>query len=137
MLQLFAAFFAGVITVFAPCVFALLPVIVGGSMTGNVHDKRRPLIISASLAVSLLVFTLLLKIGTLLTNVPPSTYTYISGGIIILIGIFTLFPILYDRIIIALNLQARSQRLLAKGGSKKGAVIGAIITGAALGPVFS
>ena len=136
MLLLLGAFFAGVITVFAPCVFALLPVVIGGSMSGNVQDKRRPFIIAASLAVSLIVFTVLLKVTTLFIDVPPMVITGISGAIIVLLGLALLFPTLYDRIIIALNLQARSQRLLSKGGGK-GSLVGPIITGAALGPVFS
>jgi cytochrome c biogenesis protein CcdA/thiol-disulfide isomerase/thioredoxin len=137
MLLLFGAFFAGIITVFAPCVFALLPVIIGGSMSGDVQDKRRPFIIAGSLAVSLITFTLLLKVTTLFIDVPPAVITGISGAIILLLGLALLFPNFYDRIIIALNLQARSQRLLSKGGRSKGPIIGAIITGAALGPVFS
>ena len=136
MLLLLGAFFAGMITVLAPCVFALLPVIVGGSISGNVADKRRPVIIAASLAVSLIVFTVLLKATTLFIDVSPQVITYISGGIIVGVGVVTLFPELYERLILTFNLQAKSQQLLGKG-SGKGAVIGAIITGAALGPVFS
>lgn len=136
MLLLLGAFFAGIITVLAPCVFALLPVIVGGSMSGDVHDKRRPFIITASLAVSLLVFTLLLKATTLFIDISPAAITYVSGGIIVGLGIVTLFPGIYERIILFFNLQAKSQQLLGSG-TGKGAVIGAIITGAALGPVFS
>jgi cytochrome c biogenesis protein CcdA/thiol-disulfide isomerase/thioredoxin len=136
MLLLLGAFFAGMITVLAPCVFALLPIIIGGSISGNVHDKRRPFIITASLAISLIVFTLLLKATTLFIDISPSTITYISGGIIVALGIVTLFPQIYERFILFFNLQAKSQQLLG-AGSGKGAVIGAIITGAALGPVFS
>lgn len=105
-------------------------------MTGDVHDKRRPLIIAASLAVSLLLFTMLLKFATLFIDVSPDVFTWIAGGIIVAIGLFMLFPAIYDWAIIQLNLQAKSQQLLGKG-SKKGAVMGAVITGAALGPVFS
>ena len=136
MFLLLGAFFAGMITVFAPCIFALLPVIVGGSISGNVEDKRRPLIITASLAVSLIVFTVLLKATTLFIDISPEVITYISGGIIVGVGILTLFPQIYERIILFFNLQAKSQQLLGKG-SRKGVAIGAIITGAALGPVFS
>jgi cytochrome c biogenesis protein CcdA/thiol-disulfide isomerase/thioredoxin len=136
MLLLLGAFFAGLITVLAPCVLPLLPVIVGGSISGNVQDKRRPFIIAVSLAVSLILFTVLLKATTLLIDVPPELFVYASGGIIVALGIIFLFPDFYDKIIIRLNLQAKSQQLL--GGSRgKGPVIGAIITGAALGPVFS
>ena len=136
MFLLFGAFFAGIITVLAPCVLPLLPVIIGGSVSGNVSDKRRPYIIAASLAISLILFTVLLKATTLLISVPPQVITYISGGIIVGLGIVFLFPMLYESVIIKLNLQAKSQQLLGQG-SGRGAVIGAIITGAALGPVFS
>jgi cytochrome c biogenesis protein CcdA/thiol-disulfide isomerase/thioredoxin len=136
MLLLFGAFFAGMITVLAPCVLPLLPVIIGGSIRGDVTDKRRPFIIAGSLAVSLIVFTLLLKATTLLISVPPEFFIYFSGGIIVAIGIVLLFPGIYERFILLFNLQAKSQQLLGKSAGK-GAVVGAIITGAALGPVFS
>jgi cytochrome c biogenesis protein CcdA/thiol-disulfide isomerase/thioredoxin len=136
MLLLLAAFFAGMITVLAPCVLPLLPIIIGGSVSGNVHDKRRPFIIAASLAISLMAFTVLLKATTLLIKVDPAAITFVSGGIIVAIGIVFLLPELYEKFILAFNLQAKSQQLLGKSGGK-GAIIGAIITGAALGPVFS
>lgn len=136
MLLLIGAFLAGVITVFAPCVFALLPVIIGGSVSGDVHDKRRPFIIAASLAVSLIVFTLLLKATTIFITISPAVITGVSGGIIVALGIVLLFPTLYERLVVALNLQAKSQQLLGKSAGK-GKILGAVITGAALGPVFS
>lgn len=136
MFLLIGAFFAGMITILAPCVLPLLPVIIGGSISGNVNDKRRPLIITASLAVSLILFTILLKATTLFIDVPPEVFVYISGGILIALGIVFLFPGIYEWIILKFNLQAKSQQLLGKG-SGKGPIVGAIITGAALGPVFS
>jgi cytochrome c biogenesis protein CcdA/thiol-disulfide isomerase/thioredoxin len=136
MLLLLGAFFAGMITVLAPCVLPLLPVIIGGSISGGVSDKRRPFIIAASLAVSLIFFTVLLKATTLFIDVPPQTFVYASGGILVGLGIVFLFPNIYEWFILKLNLQARSQRLLGKS-SGKGSLIGPIITGAALGPVFS
>lgn len=136
MFLLIGAFFAGMITILAPCVLPLLPVIIGGSISGNVNDKRRPFIITASLAVSLILFTILLKATTLFIDVPPEVFVYISGGILIALGIVFLFPGIYEWIILKFNLQAKSQQLLGKG-SGKGPVVGAIITGAALGPVFS
>ncbi len=136
MFLLIGAFVAGALTALAPCVLPLLPVIIGGSMSGNVHDKKRPLIIAASLAASLFLFTLLLKATTLFIDVPPQVFVYISGVILVLLGVSFLFPMLYERLILALNLQVRSQQLLGKANVKKGTV-GAIVTGAALGPVFS
>lgn len=136
MLLLLGAFFAGIITIFAPCVLPLLPVIIGGSLSGDTTNKRRPLIIAASLAVSLIIFTLLLKVSTVFINIPPMAINYLSGGIIIAIGLLTLFPSIYEQILIRTGIQSRSQKLLGQGMTKKG-ILGPVIIGAALGPVFS
>lgn len=124
------------LTVLAPCVLPLLPIIIGGSVSGN-NDKRRPYIIVASLAVSLLIFTLLLKATTLFIGIPPESINYVSGTIIILLGIVILFPSLYETLIGKLGIQTRAQRLLGKSTQNKNSLIGPIVTGAALGPVFS
>lgn len=137
MFFLLGAFIAGGLTVLAPCVLPLLPIIIGGSVTGNVRDKKRPLVIAISLAISLLVFTVLLKATSLLINLPPQAINYLSGSIIILLGIVTLFPLLYARLIDWLGIEQWAQRFLGKGYKSKDSLVGPIITGAALGPVFS
>jgi cytochrome c biogenesis protein CcdA/thiol-disulfide isomerase/thioredoxin len=137
MFLLFGAFIAGLLTVVAPCVLPLLPIIIGGSVSGDTTDKKRPLVITASLAISLIVFTLLLKVTTLLINIPPKAITYFSGSIIILLGILTLFPLFYATVMAKIGFEKRSQQLLGKGFKNKSSLAGPIITGAALGPVFS
>ncbi len=137
MLLLLGAFVAGFLTVLAPCVLPLLPIIIGGSVTGDLKDKKRPLIIAGSLAVSLILFTLLLKATTLLIDIPPSYITYASGIIIITLGLLMLLPGVYTRIIGGLGIEHRAQTLLGKGFQNKSSLVGPIVTGAALGPVFS
>ena len=136
MFLLLGAFLAGIITAFAPCVLPLLPVIIGGSVSGNTQDKKRPLIIAISLAISLIVFTLLLKATSLFINISPTAITIVAGSIIIVVGILSLFPQLYEKLIIKLGIQSKSQNLMGAGLKKRG-LLGSIITGAALGPVFS
>ncbi len=137
MFLLFGAFIAGILTVLAPCVLPLLPIIIGGSVSGNTKDRKRPLVIAIALAVSIITFTLLLKATTLFINVPPQVITYISGGIIIALGIITLLPGVYARIIGGLGIEQGAQKVLSKGFNNKSALVGPIIIGAALGPVFS
>jgi cytochrome c biogenesis protein CcdA/thiol-disulfide isomerase/thioredoxin len=137
MFLLIGAFIAGVLTVLAPCVLPLLPVIIGGSISGNTRDKRRPFLIAGSLAISLIVFTVLLKATTLLINIPPQAITYFSGGIIVALGLATLFPQVYITIIGRLGIEHRAQHLLGTGTKNRSQFLGPIITGAALGPVFS
>ncbi len=137
MFFLIGAFIAGMLTIVAPCVLPLLPVIIGGSVSGNNTDKRRPLIIAGSLAVSLVIFTLLLKATSLLINIPPRSIAFFSGGLIILIGLFTLFPLAYAKLIAKTGLEPRAQRVLSRGYHNQNGLVGPVITGAALGPVFS
>lgn len=137
MFLLFGALIAGFLTVLAPCVLPLLPIIIGGSVSGDVSDKKRPLIITASLAASLFIFTLLLKVTSVLINIPPNAVVYFSGGIIIALGLLTLFPNIYARLIAKLGVEQRAQKSLGKSFNNKRSLIGPIVTGAALGPVFS
>ena len=137
MFLLFGAFLAGMITVVAPCVLPLLPVIIGGSVSGNTADKKRPIVIALSLAVSLIIFTLLLKVTTLLINIPPQAISYVSGAVIILIGILSLFPLVYEKAMIKIGIQKESQKMVGKGLKNKNSLVGPIVIGAALGPVFS
>lgn len=131
---LFVSFFAGILTILAPCVLPMLPVIIGGSLAEKGY--RRPLIITVSLALSIFVFTLLLKASTLLIDIPQSVWTTISGGIILFFGLITLFPSLWENISLALGFGSHSQGALQKAGQKKG-ITGEILIGAALGPVFA
>lgn len=137
MFLLLGAFIAGLLTVLAPCVLPLLPIIIGGSLSGDTKDKKRPLVIALSLAVSLVAFTLLLKATTLLINVPPRTFSYISGTIILALGFITLFPAIYARLIARVGIEKGAQKVLGKGFNDKRSLVGPIIIGAALGPVFS
>ncbi|GAA1855254.1 cytochrome c biogenesis CcdA family protein [Microbacterium koreense] len=130
---------AGILTVAAPCVLPLLPVVVGGSMVGDQDARRarlRPYVIAISLAVSVVVFTLLLKATTALLGIPPQVWQIISGAIIIVLGVNLLFPQLWDRVSAAAGLGSKSNAMLDKSIAR-GSIGGDILTGAALGPVFS
>lgn len=136
MLIALLTFVAGFLSVLAPCVLPLLPIIIGGGFSG-IQDKRRPYIITASLVASLILFTILLKVSTSLIGIDPSVWNYLSGGIIIVLGLTMLFPHYWDLLIGRLGIQAKSQELLGKAGRQKSGLWQAVLTGAALGPVFS
>ena len=131
---LLLSFFAGVLTVFAPCVFPLLPVIIGGSVADK--NPLRPLIITLSLAGSVVLFTLLLKVSSALIGIDQSFWKAFSGGLVILFGITYIFPKLWTAIEHKFKLGQSSQQGLAKANQKKG-VMGAVLVGLSLGPVFA
>jgi cytochrome c biogenesis protein CcdA/thiol-disulfide isomerase/thioredoxin len=135
MILLILSFVAGVLTVLAPCVLPLLPVIVGGSLSGAA-DRKKAVTISASLGLSVILFTFILKASTAAISIPQETWSYVSGGIIVLFGLASLFPGAWERIPGMARLAGRSNGLLGAGYRKK-SFWGDVIIGASLGPVFS
>lgn len=134
MALLVVSFFAGVLTVLAPCILPLLPIVIGRA--SGTQNKYRPIVISASLAVAIVVFTLLLKASTAFINIPPEVWSYVSGTIIILFGLVSLFPTLWEHISVRLKFSQGSNTLLANSAKRKD-TIGDIFIGLSLGPVFS
>lgn len=138
MFLLIISFVAGVLTVLAPCILPLLPVIIGGSLSGpstSGFNKKKAFTIIASLGVSVIAFTLLLKASTLFINIPEYVWKWISGGIVIVLGLVTLFPQFLESQFFA-GLNAKSNSLMGEGLQKKN-FWGDMIIGASLGPVFS
>jgi len=131
------SFVAGVLTVLAPCTLPLLPIIIGGSLReGGAQGKWKPAIITVSLALSLVIFTLLLKVSTVFIDVPQMFWQFFSGILITLMGIITIFPSVWEKISLKLNLSQKSNQALAQSAQKK-TYLGDILIGASLGPVFA
>lgn len=130
---LLASFLAGTLTILAPCILSLLPIILGGSLTAK--HPLRPLVIALSLGASVIIFTLLLKASTIFITIPDQFWQWISGGIIIFFGLSMTFPELWEKVGMALGFY-KSQNLLAK--AEEGDSLGsAALLGAAMGPVFT
>lgn len=127
---------AGVLTVLAPCILPLLPVIVGGSITDGPANKKKALVITLSLGISVVLFTFLLKISTVFINVSPTFWQFVSGVIIIVLGFATLFPKLWDMIPFMGKLN-RSSNAVMSSGYQKQSFWGDVLVGASLGPVFT
>ena len=134
MTFLVISFLAGMLTVLAPCILPLLPVVIGAGASGR--SKATPYIVIASLGVSIILFTFLLKVSTAFISIPPSFWTYLSGGILVGFGIILLFPSLWERIPGMAKLSGKSNKLVGTGYQKK-TIWGDMIIGVALGPVFS
>jgi len=137
VLLLVISFIAGILTILAPCVLPVLPIIIGGSVGASAKDRTRPYIIGAALAGSIVCFTLLLKASTVLVNLSPSILTDASGSLIILLGFVSVWPEAWEWLVIKLNWQATSQRLLGRSERRTERYVGPILIGVSLGPVFA
>ena len=136
MLLLLISFISGVLTILAPCILPLLPVIVGHSITDTTPSRRRLFVVVASLAVSVILFTLLLKASSLLIDIPQDFWKWISGGIIFFFGVTMIFPSIWERFSFANTISLKSNKVLGEG-YKKNSIWGDVIIGASLGPIFS
>jgi cytochrome c biogenesis protein CcdA len=136
MLILLLSLISGALTVFAPCALPMLPIIVGGSLKESSHPKKRTLIITLSLGLSVFIFSLLIKFSSLLLRVEPSFWAKVSGATILSLGVFNLFPNLWMRLSAKLKLMGRAEQSLSEN-YKKDSQFEPILTGLALGPVFS
>ncbi len=156
MLELLGALVAGLLTPLAPCALTLLPVIVGGSVAGQATvsndegaegsvatalavrsaTRRRAVIVTASLGISVIVFTLILRASAALIGIPTEVWQWLSGGLLIGLGVVGLFPHLWDSFAGRLGLGSRSNAALRSAYGREGTA-GAVLTGAALGPVFT
>ena len=137
-LALVGALLAGALTTLAPCALSLLPVVVGGSVSGAADSDavRRAVLVTASLGASVFVFTLALRATTALIDVPPSVWRWVSGGLLVLLGLAAVFPEAWDRFSAATGLSRGSGRGLS-AAHRRGGTLGAVLTGVALGPVFT
>jgi len=126
------SFLAGIMTTLAPCELPLLPVILAGSTESK--SRLRPLVIVLSLGISVFAFTLLLKASTSLLFIPQEFWNVFSGSILTLYALSMLYPQAYESL--AFKLKFHKCEDLLSFGDKKG-LLGAVIIGAALGPIFA
>ncbi len=133
MALLLISFLAGVLSVLAPCVIALMPILLARTAEGT--RSRSPAFVLAGLSVSVIIFSLLLKASTVLIAVPTRTWQIVSGVIIIAFGITYIFPSIWESISYKLKFAEKANAQSGKALQKSGKV-GDLILGASLGPVF-
>ena len=134
---LLISFLSGVLTVLAPCTLPILPIIVGGSLQGGARSKWKPFIITGSLALSIILFTLLLKASTVFIDIPQSVWAYVSGGILTVFGLIMFFPKPWEALSAKFKFSQKSNTLLAQSATEHKGIASDILIGASLGPVFS
>ena len=136
MAFLLIAVLAGLFTVVAPCILPLLPIVIGASEAGESRVSKRAVVVISSLAVSVVVFTLLLKATTVFIAVPQAFWSSFSGGVIVLVGLAIVYPMLWARVPFLQRISIASNKLIGRG-HKKESFYGDALIGLALGPVFT
>ncbi|MGV8896283.1 MAG: DUF3179 domain-containing (seleno)protein [Rhodoglobus sp.] len=125
---------AGILTVLSPCVLPLLPVILAGSAAES--GRRSTYVIIASLAVSVMAFTLLIRGATGLLGVPTDVWLIVSGSLVVFIGLTLAFPAVWERISVGTGLQ-RATGELVDSSSQRSGTARSVLLGLSLGPIFT
>lgn len=128
---LFFAFVSGLVTIAAPCIWPILPIVLSAGVTGG---RRRPIGIVIGLVISFTVVTLAL--ASLLRVLPfdPEALRLLSVIVIGFLGVSLLVPRVGAR------LEAGVSRLSSRFGATRPTgegFVGGVLTGAALGIVWS
>ena len=118
---------------FVPCIFPLLPVIIGGSVSDS---KRNSYFIIGSLVIAIVLFTVVIKLSSDFLGIPTEFWSYFSGVLVALVGLTFVFPTIWSKVPFVTKLHKNSNSFLSKGHNKSG-VAGDILIGSALAPVFT
>jgi len=131
------SFLAGILTILAPCILPLLPIVIGSSESNQKHTiSKKSLVVISTLSFSVIIFTFLLKASTLLIDIPTSFWQNISGIIIFIVGLFMIFPNIWTNLNFIQKLNKASNKSLGQGYQKNN-YTGDILMGLSLGPVFT
>lgn len=133
LVLLFFAFLSGVVTIFSPCIWPILPILLSAGVSGG---DRKPLGIVTGLMVSFTLFTLALSYILKVIPIDPDTLRLVAVVIIGFLGMMLLVPRLgkyLEAFVSRLSSFNFTGRFVKTGqGFKKG-----FITGFALGLVWS
>lgn len=126
------AFLSGVVTIFAPCIWPILPIVLSGSTVGG---ERRPFGLVTGLSASFMLATLALAYLIQVIPFDPEILRTLSVVIIGFIGLTLVIPAL------GAKLEGMVSRLASLGGrfttNTNSGFWGGFVTGLALGLVWS
>ncbi|MBI2029682.1 cytochrome c biogenesis protein DipZ [Candidatus Gottesmanbacteria bacterium] len=132
ILLLIFAFISGLITITAPCIWPLLPIILSSTATGG---RRKPLGVVIGILVSFAIFTLTISYLVSVFKFDPTILRTFAVVIIAFLGLTLLIPALSARLEGTVSsLTSKTGGLL---GQKSDGFLGGLATGIALGIVWS
>lgn len=133
MLQIIFAFLAGVITVGAPCILPLLPIILGASIGQT--SKTRPLFITLGFVTTFTVVGLTLSFIVQSFMIQADLLRNIAITALAIFGILLLFPKIFELAAQRLSgFSTKAQQLSQKAGDKN---FGGFVLGVILGLIWT
>ena len=133
MIQILFALLAGVLTIGAPCILPLLPILLGSSI-GN-ESKTRPVFIALGFVVMFTIVALLLSFITSSLNISPNLLRHIATVVLALFGVLMLWPTPFEKLTAYLSkFTTQASSLSSKAGNGN---LGGFILGLTLGLIWT
>ncbi len=133
MLELATALLAGAVTVASPCILPMLPILLGASW--GRRDPRRPLLIVLGFVASFATTALVFGVFTRVLGVSQGTVRGIAIGALLLFGVLSLLPRVFERLAgVLAPISDRAARLGQSGGDGP---FGGLALGATLGALWA
>ncbi len=132
MIQILFAFLAGILTIAAPCILPMLPIILGASVGQT--NKWRPLLIVAGFVVSFAAASLVLSILVTHLGVSQNIIREIAIVMLLIFAVFMIWPTPFE--LLTAKLSGFINKASEVGESRKGNS-GAFILGLVLGIVWT
>jgi cytochrome c-type biogenesis protein len=131
--ELFLSVGAGTLTTLSPCVFPLLPLIVGGALQSN---RFAPLAMGLGMASAFAILGVVLGLAGTALGIDPNAVRIVGALLLLGFGVSMLIPSLYAKIGGLLTpIASRANDL--SSGANAGSVKGAFAIGALLGVVWT
>ena len=86
------AFLAGLVTILAPCIWPLLPIVLSASATGKSH--KRPLGVTLGIMVSFTFFTLAITYLVRIFHLDPNIIRLFAVLVLVFLGLSMIIPAL-------------------------------------------
>lgn len=132
---IFSSFFAGVLTIFSPCILPMVPFVVRSSFQ---KSKWGPVFLSLGVALSFSISTYLISTSGQLLGLTPDKLKILSGIFLLLASTLFIFPSLSDKLSLLLApLNNKLQSLNIGSKEKKNPVFMEFINGLLLGPIWA
>lgn len=127
---------AGMLTVGAPCVLPMLPVVLGASMSGGGAVQRtRPLFIALGFALSFAAVALLFSSFTQVLGVSQEGLRRFAAVMLLVFGVLTVWPRPFQWL--SLHAGGALSRMASLGMGSGGGKLGGLLLGLSLGAVWT
>ena len=127
------AFIAGLFTILAPCIWPLLPIVLADVTQSN--SKRRPLGITAGVAISYAFFTLAISALESSFGLNPNVLRKLAVVVLLVVGLSMVIPALSRRM--EASISRFSGKFGGMGRNTRSDFGGGFLTGIALGIVWT